>query len=136
MYLQGLWTAQSHYPIWSLPHLLWGLGPVGPDFSIWPPGFGHLCKRSLICLLVTNCLGLLWSAIPCIPTTSCLHEKSPKLPGIKCQRTRERIKVNDKVLILGGCRSGKSRFALEKANSYQGYQKIFLATSSAYDEEM
>lgn len=44
--------------------------------------------------------------------------------------------MNDKVLILGGCRSGKSRFALEKANSYQGYQKIFLATSSAYDEEM
>ncbi len=44
--------------------------------------------------------------------------------------------MDDKVLILGGCRSGKSRFALEKANRYQGYRKIFLATSMARDEEM
>jgi adenosylcobinamide kinase/adenosylcobinamide-phosphate guanylyltransferase len=44
--------------------------------------------------------------------------------------------VNDKVLIIGGCRSGKSRFALEKANSSQVDRKIFVATSQAQDEEM
>ncbi|PJZ26408.1 bifunctional adenosylcobinamide kinase/adenosylcobinamide-phosphate guanylyltransferase [Leptospira hartskeerlii] len=38
-------------------------------------------------------------------------------------------------LITGGCRSGKSRFALEKANSVSG-KKIFLATCPRIDPEM
>ncbi|PJZ79092.1 bifunctional adenosylcobinamide kinase/adenosylcobinamide-phosphate guanylyltransferase [Leptospira neocaledonica] len=39
------------------------------------------------------------------------------------------------VLITGGCRSGKSKFALEKANFIQG-KKIFLATCPRIDSEM
>ncbi|GBF37270.1 bifunctional adenosylcobinamide kinase/adenosylcobinamide-phosphate guanylyltransferase [Leptospira johnsonii] len=39
------------------------------------------------------------------------------------------------VLITGGCRSGKSRFALEKANSIEG-KKFFLATCPRVDSEM
>lgn len=37
--------------------------------------------------------------------------------------------------ILGGARSGKSRFALELGNRKQG-KKTFLATAQAFDEEM
>ncbi|PJZ49284.1 bifunctional adenosylcobinamide kinase/adenosylcobinamide-phosphate guanylyltransferase [Leptospira saintgironsiae] len=39
------------------------------------------------------------------------------------------------ILITGGCRSGKSRFALEKANSV-GNTKFFLATCPRIDSEM
>lgn len=44
-------------------------------------------------------------------------------------------------LVIGGCRSGKSRFALEAANQIKadqtrGDQKIFLATSVPRDLEM
>ena len=39
------------------------------------------------------------------------------------------------VLILGGCRSGKSSFALERCNQISG-PKIFIATSQPFDEEM
>ncbi|MGJ4746976.1 bifunctional adenosylcobinamide kinase/adenosylcobinamide-phosphate guanylyltransferase [Leptospira sp. SA-E8] len=39
------------------------------------------------------------------------------------------------VLVTGGCRSGKSRFALEKANSVGG-KKFFLATCPRIDSEM
>jgi len=39
-------------------------------------------------------------------------------------------------LIIGGCRSGKSRYALSAANSVFGRNKIFLATSVPRDREM
>ncbi|MGJ4788292.1 bifunctional adenosylcobinamide kinase/adenosylcobinamide-phosphate guanylyltransferase [Leptospira koniambonensis] len=39
------------------------------------------------------------------------------------------------ILVTGGCRSGKSRFALEKANSAEG-EKFFLATCPRIDQEM
>jgi adenosylcobinamide kinase/adenosylcobinamide-phosphate guanylyltransferase len=39
-------------------------------------------------------------------------------------------------LVIGGCRSGKSSFALDAANQIQGDQKIFLATSVPRDPEM
>ena len=39
-------------------------------------------------------------------------------------------------LVIGGCRSGKSGFALEAANQIPGDQKIFLATSVPTDPEM
>ena len=39
------------------------------------------------------------------------------------------------ILITGGCRSGKSRHALNLANSLPG-KKIFLATAQPFDEEM
>lgn len=38
------------------------------------------------------------------------------------------------ILITGGSRSGKSRFALEKASSFS--RKVFLATALAIDSEM
>mgnify|MGYP000405391484 CR=1 FL=1 len=38
-------------------------------------------------------------------------------------------------LILGGQRSGKSRFALDEARKYKG-KKAFIATSERIDEEM
>ncbi|WP_034622211.1 bifunctional adenosylcobinamide kinase/adenosylcobinamide-phosphate guanylyltransferase [Desulfovermiculus halophilus] len=39
-------------------------------------------------------------------------------------------------LILGGCRSGKSRYALEHAEARGERRKIFLATCQAFDPEM
>lgn len=39
------------------------------------------------------------------------------------------------ILVTGGCRSGKSRYALSLAQNVSG-QKIFLATAQAEDEEM
>lgn len=39
------------------------------------------------------------------------------------------------IFVLGGCRSGKSRFALSYANSHYK-NKVFLATSQALDKEM
>lgn len=47
--------------------------------------------------------------------------------------------LNDRTLItlvIGGCRSGKSRFALNAANAVPGRRKIFLATSVPRDREM
>ncbi|MCX6900297.1 MAG: bifunctional adenosylcobinamide kinase/adenosylcobinamide-phosphate guanylyltransferase [Verrucomicrobia bacterium] len=39
------------------------------------------------------------------------------------------------VLVLGGCRSGKSRFALELA-ARLGKRKLFVATAEPFDDEM
>lgn len=39
-------------------------------------------------------------------------------------------------LVIGGCRSGKSTWALNAANALAGEQKIFLATSVPTDREM
>jgi adenosylcobinamide kinase/adenosylcobinamide-phosphate guanylyltransferase len=39
-------------------------------------------------------------------------------------------------LIIGGCRSGKSRYAIEAANQFATRDKIFIATSVPFDEEM
>lgn len=41
---------------------------------------------------------------------------------------------SDVVFIIGGCRSGKSRYALEYAE--KGRQKVFIATLQVKDEEM
>ena len=38
--------------------------------------------------------------------------------------------------ILGGCRSGKSRYALEVARNLTAEQRIFIATGVAFDDEM
>jgi len=39
-------------------------------------------------------------------------------------------------LVLGGCRSGKSRYALDAANEMAGDDKIYMATSVPSDSEM
>ena len=39
-------------------------------------------------------------------------------------------------LILGGCRSGKSGYALRTADAMPAAQRIFIATSIAFDDEM
>jgi adenosylcobinamide kinase/adenosylcobinamide-phosphate guanylyltransferase len=39
-------------------------------------------------------------------------------------------------LIIGGCRSGKSRYALETASGTAGQEKIFIATLVPQDKEM
>jgi len=44
--------------------------------------------------------------------------------------------MNHKVLILGGCRSGKSKHALDLAQSMPGDKKIFIATCVPQDDEM
>lgn len=40
------------------------------------------------------------------------------------------------IFVLGGCRSGKSRHALELSNSIRGENRIFIATCVPLDEEM
>jgi adenosylcobinamide kinase/adenosylcobinamide-phosphate guanylyltransferase len=40
------------------------------------------------------------------------------------------------VLIIGGCRSGKSRRALEEAEARAGRRNLFLATCLPHDDEM
>ena len=37
-------------------------------------------------------------------------------------------------LVVGGCRSGKSRFATERAMQFD--RRIYLATGQAFDQEM
>jgi len=44
--------------------------------------------------------------------------------------------MNNKVLVTGGCRSGKSRHALELANRIPGDNRIFIATLNPLDKEM
>ena len=39
-------------------------------------------------------------------------------------------------LVIGGCRSGKSRYALDMANRISGSRKLFIATSVPTDSEM
>ena len=40
------------------------------------------------------------------------------------------------ILVIGGCRSGKSRYALELAKKTQGDRRIFIATCVPRDKEM
>ena len=40
------------------------------------------------------------------------------------------------IFVLGGCKSGKTSFALKLAEGYKEYKKIYLATSIVCDEEM
>lgn len=44
--------------------------------------------------------------------------------------------MNKTVLILGGCRSGKSHYALELAAQWNAKRKLFVATCIPHDEEM
>lgn len=46
------------------------------------------------------------------------------------------MKKKDIVLVLGGCRSGKSRYALRLAEDTPGNRKLFVATCIPQDEEM
>ena len=40
------------------------------------------------------------------------------------------------ILVIGGCRSGKSSYALKMANKFSKNKKLFIATSVPYDDEM
>lgn len=44
--------------------------------------------------------------------------------------------MHNKILVTGGCRSGKSRHALELAEKVSGPNRIFIATLNPRDEEM
>jgi len=44
--------------------------------------------------------------------------------------------VSDTIFVIGGCRSGKSRYALKTAQKFAGHKKIFLATCIPDDDEM
>jgi adenosylcobinamide kinase/adenosylcobinamide-phosphate guanylyltransferase len=44
--------------------------------------------------------------------------------------------LNKIVFVLGGCRSGKSRHALETAQRLFGENKVFIATCIPHDDEM
>ena len=44
--------------------------------------------------------------------------------------------MNKKVFVIGGCRSGKSRHALELAEDMSPDEKVFIATCVPQDEEM
>jgi adenosylcobinamide kinase/adenosylcobinamide-phosphate guanylyltransferase len=47
-----------------------------------------------------------------------------------------KIKMKKITLVIGGCKSGKSRFALEEADRNATGRKIFVATSVPFDNEM
>lgn len=40
------------------------------------------------------------------------------------------------IFIIGGCKSGKSSFALKLAEEYRKVRKIYVATSVVMDDEM
>ncbi len=40
------------------------------------------------------------------------------------------------VFVIGGCRSGKSRYALETTGKFSGKEKVFIATCVPRDDEM
>lgn len=44
--------------------------------------------------------------------------------------------MKETVFVIGGCRSGKSRHALETADRFVGKEQIFVATCIPYDDEM
>ena len=44
--------------------------------------------------------------------------------------------MKKKIFVLGGCRSGKSSFALDKAQKFSGDKKVFIATCIPGDDEM
>jgi adenosylcobinamide kinase/adenosylcobinamide-phosphate guanylyltransferase len=44
--------------------------------------------------------------------------------------------VADVTFVLGGCRSGKSRYALDAAQQAAADRRIFIATAVAFDDEM
>ena len=44
--------------------------------------------------------------------------------------------MNKTIFVIGGCRSGKSRHALEAAENFAGGDRIFIATCIPHDEEM
>ena len=46
------------------------------------------------------------------------------------------LSVKRSILVLGGCRSGKSSFALETAQRFKGDNKLFIATCIPSDDEM
>ena len=44
--------------------------------------------------------------------------------------------MKKKIFVLGGCRSGKSGYALEAAQKFPGENKVFIATCIPRDDEM
>ncbi len=44
--------------------------------------------------------------------------------------------MNELILVIGGCRSGKSTYALQTAEKSPGDRKIFIATCVPHDDEM
>ena len=44
--------------------------------------------------------------------------------------------MKKKIFVLGGCRSGKSGYALETAQNFAGDDKVFIATCIPRDDEM
>ena len=44
--------------------------------------------------------------------------------------------MKKKIFVLGGCRSGKSGYALETAQKFGGDDKVFIATCIPRDDEM
>ena len=44
--------------------------------------------------------------------------------------------MKKKIFVLGGCRSGKSGYALEAAQKFSGENKVFIATCIPRDDEM
>ncbi len=55
----------------------------------------------------------------------------------KTQNNHNSISQNcESTLVIGGCRSGKSRYALELANKIAKDKKLFIATSVPTDKEM
>jgi adenosylcobinamide kinase / adenosylcobinamide-phosphate guanylyltransferase len=46
------------------------------------------------------------------------------------------MQVKENIFVIGGCRSGKSRHALELSEQISDINRVFIATCVPYDEEM
>ena len=58
------------------------------------------------------------------------------LKQVEIKRKKKMSDVFSITLVIGGCRSGKSRYALTAADAIYGTRKIFVATSVPRDVEM
>jgi adenosylcobinamide kinase / adenosylcobinamide-phosphate guanylyltransferase len=59
-----------------------------------------------------------------------------RLKQVEIKRKEKMSDIFSITLVIGGCRSGKSRYALTAADAVSGRSKIFVATSVPRDVEM
>ena len=73
---------------------------------------------------------------PCNNNTNSRQLSAETLNPEPQNLTNGAISLKKKIFVLGGCRSGKSGYALETAQKFSGDNKVFIATCIPRDDEM